>query len=117
MMRGRKRGSKEKVKVTNTQKIISIFFLNALRVVVRKKRDYVGKIPLHIFLCFSNSWAYKAAKKRYKKCENSLGGGWEGDTFRGQRRIRGLADDGKRSKVLSGAAETFGEFTNFGRGA
>ena len=45
MMRGRKRGSKEKVKVTNTQKIISIFFLNALRVVVRKKRDYVGKIP------------------------------------------------------------------------
>ena len=78
MMRGRRRGSKEKVKVTNTQKIISIFFLNALRVVVRKKRDYVGKIPLHIFLCFSNSWAYKAAKKRYKKCENSLGGGWEG---------------------------------------
>ena len=76
MMRGRKRGSKEKVKVTNTQKIISIFFLNALRVVVRKKRDYVGKIhkgggrrgltQTHsiLFSVFSNSGAYKMAKKR-----------------------------------------------------
>ena len=59
----------------------------------QKKRDYVGKIPeggegsdpnpLHIFLCFfSNSGAYKMAKKTVKKCENSQTGGRGSATWR-----------------------------------
>ena len=54
---------------------------------VIKKRDYVGKIPkggglaeTHsiFFSVFSNSGAYKMAKKTVKKCENSRTGGWGG---------------------------------------